>query len=227
MRLSLDAKVVTRDGEDAGHVHLAVVDPECSEVSHVVVRTRPFFGKDLVIPREMIDQVTQDGDVLRLTITKDKLDTLPEFVRDAYESAPARWTPPEGNHLPDTAYVSASKGRSVGANSLGRETDVPATASAGPGSTAGSVRIGRDAIVLDRSGEHVGLVDDVQLDAETGALRGLVIRLGGTFATLMESGERVQISVNLIDQVVESSAYQSAQSIQLTVEKDQLRSLTR
>ena len=58
MRLNLDAKVRAHDGEEIGSVDRAVFDPRSNQVTHIVLRTGTLFGRDIMIPREDIEDKT-------------------------------------------------------------------------------------------------------------------------------------------------------------------------
>src|SRR5205814_5596960 len=68
MRLDLHARVLTRDGEPVGNLDRAIVDPRTNEVTDFVVSTGGFFGKDVIVPHEDIDQASAEGDALRLRL---------------------------------------------------------------------------------------------------------------------------------------------------------------
>ena len=80
MRVDLDAKVLARDGEEIGSVDRAIVDPNTDEVTSIVVRTGAVFGRDIVVAREELEQASEDGDSIRLSLTKDELEQMPDFA---------------------------------------------------------------------------------------------------------------------------------------------------
>jgi sporulation protein YlmC with PRC-barrel domain len=44
---------------------------------------------------------------------------------------------------------------------------------------ADTITVDKGAIVMDRDGDHVGVVGDVLLDGQTSRLEGFVLRVGG------------------------------------------------
>ncbi len=93
MRVSLDAKVKTRNGEDAGTVQWAIIDPRSNDVT------------DVVVPRAELDRASADGDVLRLQLSKEELDDLPAYAPALYVAPPPDWVPPAGYGLPYGSFL--------------------------------------------------------------------------------------------------------------------------
>src|SRR3712207_1810344 len=98
MRVDLDAKVRTSDGEAAGSVQRAIIDPRANEVTDFVISTGGLFGHDVLVPRERLESATRDGDTISLDLTKDELRALPEY-------APADYTVPATGWVPPAAYA--------------------------------------------------------------------------------------------------------------------------
>lgn len=213
MRVDLDAKVRTSDGEDAGTVERVVVDPHKNEVTEFVLNTGGLLGRDVRIAREEIERASRDGDVLRLRLTKAELERLPTYVSTAYGAPPAGWVPPAGYGFPYGSFlwpVGYATMEPYPVTAPGAHAGATAADAAGPGMTAAGAattstdelpQIGKDAIVLDRNGEDIGVVDDVRFDAESGALRGFVLRVGGTLATLFGGGTMVDVDASMVDRV--------------------------
>jgi hypothetical protein len=84
MRVDLHAKVLTRDGDSAGHVEHAVVDPNTNEVTDFVVSTGGLLGKDVLVPRTALDQASPEGDALRLGLDRHELERLPAYEPGDY-----------------------------------------------------------------------------------------------------------------------------------------------
>src|SRR4051812_26185048 len=98
MRIDLDAKVITRDGEHVGSVERAVVDPETNTVTDFVIGTGWLFGRDILVPSDEFERAERDGDTVRLTLSRAELEALPDFV-------PAQYMPPPEGWIPDTGYI--------------------------------------------------------------------------------------------------------------------------
>jgi acyl-coenzyme A synthetase/AMP-(fatty) acid ligase len=79
--------------------------------------------------------------------------------------------------------------------------------------TEGGV-IGKGAPVYDRAGQALGVVEDVVLDRR-GAMRGVVLRVGGPVRTFFGGGNWVQLTGDLVARVEEGRVH-------LTVRKDEL-----
>src|SRR2546423_714601 len=105
MRVDLDAKVVARDGEEIGSVDRAIVDPRTEAVTAIVVRTGAVFGRDIVVAREELEQAAEDGDSIRLSLTKDELEQLPDFAPEQFSPVPPTWVAPAGYGFPSSRYV--------------------------------------------------------------------------------------------------------------------------
>src|SRR5438046_10518467 len=105
MRIDLDAKVRTRDGEHAGSVQRAVVDPRTNEVTEFVVGTGGFLGKDVLVPRTEVERADADGDAIRLRLTKEELEQLPAYVPANYVVPPTGAALPMAYGFPDSGYL--------------------------------------------------------------------------------------------------------------------------
>src|SRR5687767_13862924 len=94
MRVDLDAKVQTRDGEAVGSVQRAVIDPQANEVSDFVISTGGLFGHDVLVPRERLEASSREGDAIRLDLTKDELKRMPVYAPADYTVPATGWIPP-------------------------------------------------------------------------------------------------------------------------------------
>lgn len=201
MRVDLDAKVRAHDGEDVGSVDRAVVDPRSQEVTHIVVRTGAIFGRDIMVPREELERATEDGDAIRLRLNKDELETLPEFVAEQYAPPPPTWMGPAGYGFPASGYVwPVAVDPTMGPMPLPVDTMATDEDVEEPD----QVTLNKGALVMDRNGEDIGVVDDVRFDAQTGQLQGFVLRVGGALRTLFGGGDTVEVSRRGIASVGES-----------------------
>ena len=226
MRLDLDAKVRTRDGEDAGRVQWAIVDPQSNEVTHVVVSTGTLFGRDVLVPRAELDRASEEGDVLRLQLSKEELAAHPTYAPAGYAPPPPTWFPPGGYGLPAGAYLWPSGVPLAGAGYPAPNAPAPAAGATGQAEAAAGlgapeavpsrtpvpgepeeIAVGKGAAVVDKSGEDIGVVDEVLFDAERGSLRGFVLRIGGVIRTLFGGGETVEVPATRIERVGESTVY--------------------
>ena len=161
MRVDLDANVRARDGEEIGSVERAIVDPETQEVTAFVVRTGAIFGRDIVVSRAELDQAAEDGDAIRLRLTKDELERLPDFVAEQYMAPPPAWVAPAGYGFPAAGYVWPVAVDPVEPMSVPVALpldDVPAS-----DEEPDLVTLTKGSVVMDSHGDDVGVVDDVAL----------------------------------------------------------------
>ncbi len=208
MRVDLDARVVARDGEEIGSVDRAIVDPHSEQVTAIVVRTGAVFGRDIVVAREELEQAAEDGDSIRLRLTKEEVEQLPDFAPEQFGAVPPTWVAPVGYGFPSSGYVwpvavdptdpmatSIPVPEAMAADEMGRE-EAPDL-----------VTLNKGAVVMDRHGDDVGVVDDVRFDARTGELQGFVLRVGGALRTMFGGGDTLELSRREIDRVGESIVY--------------------
>jgi sporulation protein YlmC with PRC-barrel domain len=201
MRVDLDAKVRARDGAEIGSVDRAVVDPRTNEVTHVVVRTGAIFGRDIVVPREDVERANQDGDTIQLDLTKDELERFPDFEPERFGAPPPAWVAPAGYGFPAGSYawpvamdpMLGPVAMTIPDELVDEETEEP-----------DQVTLMKGALVLDRNGDDIGVVDDMRFDGDTGQLQGFVLRVGGALRTLFGGGDTVEVSHYQIDTVGES-----------------------
>jgi uncharacterized protein YrrD len=201
MRVALDAKVLTRDGEDAGSVERAVVNPEANEVTAFVVSTGALFGRDVLVPLRGIERASPDGDAIRLALTKEEIERLPAYVPADYVVPPADW-------VYTGAYAFGPYGGFVWPAAYGgyQYTAGPGGSGTAPGQPE-EPTIGKGAVVFDRDGEDLGVVDDVLFDPASGRLRGFVLRVGGVLRTLLGGGDTVEVTREAVDRVAEGAVH--------------------
>jgi sporulation protein YlmC with PRC-barrel domain len=201
MRLDLDAKVLASDGEHIGSVDRAIIDPQTNEVTNIVVRTGAIFGRDILVPREDLERGQQDGDAIRLGLTKEQLEALPDFAPEAYGPPPGTWVAPAGYGFPAGSYAyPLAVDPMMGAMPImvpGENADVDIE-------DGDEVTLTKGALVLDRNGDDIGVVDDVRFDADSGRLQGFVLRVGGALRTLFGGGDTLEVSRYQIESVGES-----------------------
>lgn len=203
MRVDLDAKVLTRDGEELGTVQRAVVRPDTMDVTDFVINTGGLLGRDVLLPIEEIERAARDGDVIRLELTREQAEDLPAYVPAEYVPPPQGWSysggypfGPHGGFVWPTAYADSYAGSTAPTASA----DEPV-----PGSV--ELSIGKGAVVIDRDGEDIGVVDDIRFDEATGRLSGFVLRLGGALRTMFGGGDTVEIDRASVVSVEEGAVY--------------------
>ncbi len=88
MEIKLGAKVICRDGEEAGRVQRLVADAKGKNVFNVVVGGGD-LDHDVVASVGEIQETTDDS--LRLRLTLQEVTRLPEYVETEYVVAPGDW----------------------------------------------------------------------------------------------------------------------------------------
>jgi sporulation protein YlmC with PRC-barrel domain len=218
MRIDLGAKVRTSDGEDAGTLERAVFDPRGNAVREFVVDTGGLLGRQVLVPAAELEAATREGDILRLGLSKKELEQLPTYAPERYNTVPPNgWRAPVGLGFPDGAYLWPA----ALITPAPAEVDVVAPPTERPVRPEGAdVSLARGAAVLDRSGEDVGVVDEVRLHEVTGAVQGFTLRVGGALRTLFGGGDVVEVTRSQTDSVDESL-------VRLRLSKDELIRLAR
>lgn len=201
MRVHLDARVRTRDGGTAGSVQRAVINPRTNELTDLVISTGIFLGRAVLVPREAIERAAADGDAIRLRLSKPELETLPTYRPAAHIAPPASRVAPVGYAFPFIAYIWPAGGPAA------LRPAGPGAGDATPAGAAESPTIPKGALVIDGSGEDIGVVDDVWFAAGSGRLSGFVLRLGGALRTLLGGGNTVEVSAGEVDHVGECTVH--------------------
>lgn len=193
MQIEIDAKVVSKDGEQIGKVDRIVIDPESLEVLEIVTHKGLFSEEDRIIARSYID--SGDDKTVRLNIDASKVHELPMFASADYLTPEGSWDqvmyPKEGEEYGYTTTASEAwmggttvvagggsgqytqvQGYSIGASQLAdmsmqEVTNLPEDA----------VVLEHRADVLSADGKKLGVVDDVAYDQD-GKMTGLHVRSG-------------------------------------------------
>lgn len=160
------ALVVAPDGE-VGRIDGVIVSPETGEVSGLVVRAAFQFGHDLLIPIEAVSDATED--LVRLRLTRSDLRDLPPLNQRNFTRPAPDWPLPAGQD-PASVLVRRS-GPPARDNFQSSQPDQPVDLSQ-------DVKLRPGQSVVNAEGE-VGPLDLVLLDATTGQVSCLVVRLGG------------------------------------------------
>jgi sporulation protein YlmC with PRC-barrel domain len=208
MQVDLDAKVQTRDGRTGGQVKRAIIDPQAKEISDFVISTGGLFGYDVLLQRERLETSAREGDVIRLDLTLDELNALPEYDPADYTVPATGWLPPSG-----VAYPIGGLLLPVG-DTWREPSDTwhqPPGVWPGPEGDAGQGQlwpeIEKGTVVRDHAGEEIGVVDDLRFGPATGRLQQLIVRIGGTLRTLLGGGETVGVDISQVDRVADATIY--------------------
>jgi sporulation protein YlmC with PRC-barrel domain len=221
MRIDLDARVRTSDGREAGSVQRVILDPSTNQIEAFVVSTGGLGGHDVVVPHADLAAASDDGDAVRLSLSKDELERLEPFAPEQFMAPPVGWMAPPLFGYPENAYVwpasyagtapvaaGAYAGAAVGGTRPDTEAETaPTGAAAASAGEVGDIDVPKGTPVFDRNGEDVGVVDDVRFDNDTGQLMGFVVRAGGALRTFFGGGETTEIARSLIDHVGGDGVY--------------------
>jgi uncharacterized protein YrrD len=82
VRIDLGANVYSVDGEKVGTVERIVVDAATKEIDKFVVRSGFLTHHDRLVDVDMVTGADDDG--LRLDLTADQVEALPDFVEDQF-----------------------------------------------------------------------------------------------------------------------------------------------
>jgi sporulation protein YlmC with PRC-barrel domain len=188
MHVDLGAKVRTADGESAGRVHRAVINPYTNQVTEFLIRTTGWHTHDVLVPRERLEAATRDGDEVVLDLTSAELKALPKYTPENYAEPAAGWLPPDESQYPASGWLfpaSYDLQKELAEQDILPEKDPEHWPD-----------IKKGAVVRDPDGHEVGRVDQVVLDNDTGRLQGFVIRAGGAIQTFLGGGATHMVRIS-------------------------------
>jgi uncharacterized protein YrrD len=179
MKVIDGAEVFTAEKNKVGNVDRVVLDPETKEVSHLVVRKGFLLSKNIVIPIDVIDHVSDDRVFLKRDI--DDLENFPAFEETNYLMAedleeeekdstkyarPVFWYPTYGYggfgnapYAPIPLYYAETQ-RNIPEN---------------------TVPLKEGAKVISADGKYVGNIEEVLVDPEADRATHIVIEKGLLF----------------------------------------------
>jgi sporulation protein YlmC with PRC-barrel domain len=222
MRVDLNARVITREGEDAGRISYAIFDPDVADVTHFVVNTGRFLGRNVVVPVELVvppeiaGDTTFTEDTVALNLSRQELRGMPDFDPAHYGRAPSGWIAPQAYTFPPSGYLWLGR---FWSNPGARGSDESAETGA-PDDAPRELAIAKGDPVLDSRGDEVGVVDDLRFDTREEDMRALVIRTGGMLQSLLGTGEQVEVPRRLIASI-------SPDGVHLRVTRDEIHQMTR
>jgi sporulation protein YlmC with PRC-barrel domain len=169
MRFHKDAEVLTADGTRVGTVDHLVIDPDQTDVTHIVVREGVFLEEDRLVPVEEVDRTAEDDAVILKSGAAPR--EFEAFIEDRYRQATVErpmFGPPglALYPLPDAPgdFVGFSTARSAPITSTG---DRPSGAEViEPGSP-----------VLTSDGRRLGSVQEV-VTSDDGTIDGFIAESG-------------------------------------------------
>ncbi len=167
MQFTEGATVLTADGEKVGTIRQIIVDPDSTEITHLVASEGFLLPRDSLIPVGAVAETRDDE-----TILKPGTDVLSFEAFDQRRFSPdlAGGQPVAG--LGFTLYPIPGFRAAAGV-----ETGMPATEPSVPGSSPGSASIEAGTPVVSRDGDKVGKVDEV-MTRDGGAIDAIVVKSG-------------------------------------------------
>jgi hypothetical protein len=104
MDIPINVTVECVDGT-AGRSSAIILNPITDQVTHLVVRERGLFGKERLIPVELVEESTPQR--IRLRCTKDELATMQPFISTEFLPVPPGFGPYPGEGAMLWPYVSS------------------------------------------------------------------------------------------------------------------------
>lgn len=206
-------------GEKVGEVSRIIVDARTDTISGLVVKADGWFGKERIIPRDLLDP---SADGLRSEIPADDFEDLSPYDASAFHSPDPDYSGPPGfdreslgqaNLTLDTAVAMGSlAGIGTSAKPMGfpgGETRAPEDQVAAAQRQLPVVERGAD--ILDARGRKVGEVDEIAFDG-SGHASSLTAKQGFIFA------KRFDIPAEWIEDI-------SDQGVILNVAEDRLQAV--
>jgi hypothetical protein len=160
------ALVRATDGE-VGRIDGVIVNPETGEVSGLVVRARFQVGNDLLIPVEAIGDAVED--LVQLRLSMDDLADLPPLNRHNFTRPSPEWPLPAGRDAESVLVRQPGPPVRDGLRSTRPDQLID---------LSGDVKLRPGQSVVNAEGE-VGPLDLVLVDATTGQVSCIVVRVGG------------------------------------------------
>jgi uncharacterized protein YrrD len=165
-----------------GEIHRVIVDAQTDTVTDLVVKHGFVFGGERMVPLSYVDRVDEDGTV-HVTLDEQGFAAMEGFT-DAHFHAPdpSYLGPPgfaNGQFLLDTAMQGSA---GVGGGMAGKPLGYPGGEEISPDAIARPT-ISSGTPILDRDGEEIGEVHELEFEALGGAPQRLVMRRGHLFHT--------------------------------------------
>lgn len=159
--------VIGSDGQKLGTVAYIVVDPHTLKITDLVVSTGAILGRDVVVPEADVARV-ESGRVC-LTIDKDGLKQLKDYVDVEYTTPPPEWVPAAGFTYPTGAMLWPTG------------IYYPEMTKVRVNTPAGTVGIHQGMDVVSRDGHKVGSIDAITSDPQTDEVTEIVVKHGFIF----------------------------------------------
>jgi sporulation protein YlmC with PRC-barrel domain len=224
MNLNKGAKVFKMDGKELGRLSRFVLDPKTKNVNSLVFQSGLFSDKEYVIPMRLVDHVDETGIHLgELPVTDPK--DLPRFLENEFIITDERalldmggisadqpnsyyYYPPTplggGNMMsPNELMMNTPGGTGMGQNQIGIPIsgEPPVIKEPQENIPKGTVSVKEGSKVYASDGQHIGNVERIFADSETGRMTHLIISKG----LLLK--ERKQIPVEWVSDIIEDEVH--------------------
>lgn len=185
MEIELGKPVVTATGKHVGDVDHIVLDNETKAFVLFIVHQGVILTKDRMIEPQFVDKIDEDG-TIHLNIDEDRVDELPEYVRDKFsvateddlQLAPGSYTGAGGIGAPFLLTPSGwGQGYDDRALLIEEAPMVPPDVEVETNLPPNASMIDRGSKVIDSNGDDIGSIDEVTYNQD-GDLVSMVVRTG-------------------------------------------------
>lgn len=187
--------VYTVDGKKAGGLHRVVIDPANQEVTHIVIQKGLLFKADKVIPVEKV-----------ASASRERIDLI-SSVEELEEMSPLEVE--EYNERSDAPGVAQSYDPLTGRMLGGLPADHPVIREVKRTIPDDLVAMKEGARVISADDVHVGNVEHVFVDEDSGKITHFIIAQGPVFVT------RKPLPIEWIKLITDDEVYLTVESRQL------------
>lgn len=181
MDIPINAAVVCEDGSCGRSVYV-ILNPTTEEVTHIVVKLKQYPHNEYLVPIDVVAETS--AEVIRLRCTSQAIEGMPPFI--------------ETEFVPSDIPEYAGGGYMTWPHLLEDLAPLPVERELIP---EGELALRRGARVEATDG-HVGQVDELVVDPNTGAITHVVLREGHLWGR-----REVSIPVSEIDRIEEGVVY--------------------
>lgn len=195
MEFKEGTSVYSADDKNAGNIHQVVIDPETKQVTHIVILRGLLFKDDKVIPVENVVSASQERVVLNIRLeeikTMSPLDVKKYTPLDESSGGPQSFSPTMGGVYSNPGpqrYVVSETTRTIPEE---------------------LVVLKEGARVISSDEEHVGNVERVYTDSDTGKVTRFIVSQGLLLKT------RKAIPIQMVERIEDDEVFLSIGSQQL------------
>ncbi len=207
MRIQPETKVLSKDGQAVGDVYKVVISPVSHQVESLIIQQGALFTEERVVPARLIEKSTQEE--VHLTLNAEALQTLPHYKETHFIDSLAS---DRGEPGAATLYYLHPGDVPIEGDLLPNYPSPPIVERTIENIPAGSYVLDEGSDILDRTGDHIGDVEQIIADSASHDVTHFVISRGRVFET-----EKL-IPIQWIDSVEDGQ-------VRLAVEKDVIKQL--